>query len=110
MEVRVLFQWVTRTACHISISTRTNTNTNTNTNINININLSIKVDLRQVNHKARPNIHRIRCITFIIRSRSRRTSFIPQPVRISEDRARAGNLGEKRDDDDLVETCFESLE
>jgi len=103
MVAQVLVQWVIRTACRTSISTSTNTSTNTNTNIN----LSIKLDLRQVNHKARGNIHSIRCITFIIRSRSRRTSFIPEWVGISEDRAKAENLGEMRDDDNLVETCFE---
>jgi hypothetical protein len=110
MEVRVLVHWVIRTACRISTNTSNNNNntSNTNTNTNTNIILSIKVDLRQVNHKAQGNLHRISCITFIIRSR--RTSFIPGRAGISEDRAKAENLGGMRDDESLVETCFESAE
>jgi hypothetical protein len=114
MEVRVLAHWVIRTACRISTNNTNNNNNNnnnnntSNTNTNTNIILSIKVDLRQVNHKAQGNLHRISCITFIIRSR--RTSFIPERAGISEDRAKAENLGGMRDDESLVETCFESGE
>lgn len=102
MEVRVLVHWVIRTACRLS------TNTNNNNISNTNIILSIKGDLRQVSHKAQGNLHRISFITFIIRSR--RTSFIPERAGISEDRAKAENLGGMRDDESLVETCFESAE